>query len=177
MTLVPTAPNVLLELLVGVGLQRAAEIVYARRTARGLLANGARFVRDDGMGLIVAVHAAWFAACLAEGSLAGVGFGWWTGLGMLLFALGAALRYGSMAALRGRWSTRVFVLPDAPLVTTGPYRFLRHPIYLGVSLELAGLPLAFGLWRTAAVVAVLNALALRRRIRLEEKALGLGAPA
>jgi methyltransferase len=78
-----------------------------------------------------------------------------------------------MQALGWRWSTRVWVLPDAPLVTSGPYRFFRHPIYLGVSLELAGLPVAFGLWRTALAVGALNAVAVLVRIRFEERALGV----
>lgn len=157
-----------------VGVQRVAELLYARRTGRRLAGAGARLVRDDGMGLLVGVHALWFAASLAEAWWAGEALGWWTAAGLGLFAAGSALRYGAMAALGWRWSTRVWVLPHAPLVTGGPYRFLRHPIYLGVALELAGLPLALGLWRTAAGLSVVHLAAVRRRIRKEERALGLG---
>ena len=76
-----------------------------------------------------------------------------------------------MASLKGRWTTRVYVLPQASLVASGPYRFLRHPIYVAVSIQLAALPMAFGLWGTAAIITVLNAVALTRRIQREEKAL------
>lgn len=152
------------------GAQRVAELLYARRTARGLLARGARPVRPDGYAAIVAVHVLFFAGCLAEGLWAGWrGLGWWTWAGAALFLAGEALRYGSMAALGPRWSTRVFVL-DGPLVRRGPYRFLRHPIYVGVCLELAGFAMAFGLWATMAGATLLNLLALRRRIRIEEGA-------
>jgi methyltransferase len=158
------------------GLQRVGELLYARRTAARLEARGARLVRGDGYGALVAVHALFFAACLVEGALSPwAGPGWWSFPGLALFAAGQALRYGSMAALRWRWNTRVYVLPDAPLVTAGPYRFLRHPIYLGVLLELAGFPLLLGLWGTLLGIGLLHPLALLRRVRLEERALGLRA--
>ncbi|HUR64156.1 MAG TPA: isoprenylcysteine carboxylmethyltransferase family protein [Candidatus Thermoplasmatota archaeon] len=156
------------------GAQRIGELLYARRTAAILEARGARLVRADGYGFIVAVHALFFAACLAEGTLSPwAGLGWWSFLGIALFLAGQALRYGSMAALRWRWNTRVYVLPEAPLVASGPYRFLRHPIYAGVLLELAGFPLLLGLWGTLVGIALLHPFAVVRRIRLEERALGL----
>jgi methyltransferase len=154
------------------GGQRVGELLYARRTARGLEKRGARAVRPDGYAAIVAVHVLFFAGCVAEwvwGRWSGLGP--WTWAGAALFLAGEALRYSSMAALGGRWSTRVYALEGQPLVRRGPYRFLRHPIYLGVALELAGLTLAFGLWGTLVAVSVLNLLALRRRIRIEESAL------
>lgn len=156
-----------------VGAQRVAELLYARHTAKGLAAQGARPVRPDGMLGIVLVHVLFFAACLAEGWARGVGLGWWTPVGVGFFVAGAALRYWSMLALGGRWSTRVWVLPQAPLVAGGPYQYLRHPIYLGVTLELLGFAAAFGLWATAVAVPLLNLLAVRHRIAIEERALGL----
>jgi methyltransferase len=156
------------------GIQRIGELLYARRTAAKLERNGARLVRRDGYGFIVAVHALFFAACLLEGALSPwAGLGWWSLLGLALFLAGQALRYSSMAALKWRWNTRVYVLPEAPLVASGPYRFLRHPIYVGVVLELAGFPLLFGLWGTLVGIGLLHPFALLRRIRLEERALGL----
>jgi methyltransferase len=71
------------------------------------------------------------------------------------------------------------VLPAAPLVAGGPYRWVRHPIYVGVTLMLVGFPLAFGLWTTLGLAAALNGVALVRRIRREDRALasaGPGAP-
>jgi methyltransferase len=162
---------VLLAALGALGVLRLAELAYARWTAAGLLRRGGRLVRDDGMGLIVAVHALFFAACLAEGIvLQRVRLGWWTWAGAAAFAAGTLLRYASMAALGPRWSTRVWVVPGEAPVRSGPYRFLRHPIYLGVALELAGLPLAFGLWGTLLAVGILHLAALARRIRREEAA-------
>lgn len=164
---------VLLVVLGLLALQRGAEVLHARRNARWLRAEGARFVAADGFGAIVAVHALSFALPVAEAAWAGTRFGWWTAAGAALFLAGQALRYHAITRLGRRWNTRVYVLPDAPLVDSGLYRFVRHPNYVGVALELFGLPLAFGLWRTALALTVLNGLALARRVRIEERALGI----
>jgi len=70
-----------------------------------------------------------------------------------------------------RWTVKIWVLPGEPLVERGPYRWLRHPNYVAVVLELIAAPMMFGAWRTTIVITLLNALALRVRIREEEKAL------
>lgn len=168
------APAWLWIVLAFVGLQRVAELLYASATAKRLDARGAVWVREDGYGLLVIVHVLLFVGCAAEALWAPwANEGWWSVAGALLYAFGAGLRYASMAALRARWSTRVYRLDGAPLVRTGPYRLLRHPIYTGVFLELVGIPMLAGLWATLAVVTVLHVVGLRRRIVAEERALGL----
>lgn len=160
-------------ILVGlIGLQRVGELALNRRNARRLVADGGQLVRDDGYGLLVAVHGCWFLLLLFESwASPQAGIHPWTVPALALFGVGEGLRAWSMASLKGRWTTRIYVLPKAPLVATGPYRLLRHPIYIGVSLQLVALPLAFGLWGTAATIAVLNTTALVRRIRREDAAL------
>jgi methyltransferase len=91
-------------------------------------------------------------------------------LGVALLA--QALRYWAVSTLGPRWNTRVIVLPEAPPVTGGPYRFLRHPNYLAVVLELAAVPLIHGAWLTALCFSLANAALLTWRIRVEEQALG-----
>jgi methyltransferase len=76
-----------------------------------------------------------------------------------------------VATLGERWTTRVWVLPRAPLVTGGPYRWLRHPNYLGVAVEVVALPLVHTAWWTAAAFGAANLLLLRHRIRVEQRAL------
>jgi methyltransferase len=73
--------------------------------------------------------------------------------------------------LGSRWTTRIIVLPEQPLVTAGPYRFLSHPNYAVVAAEIALLPLVLGLPLLAAVFTVLNAAVLAIRIRAENRAL------
>ena len=88
------------------------------------------------------------------------------------FVLAQALRYWAIASLGRRWNTRVLVLPGAALVRTGPYRWLRHPNYVAVVIELAAVPLLFDAVWTAAIVGALNlALLLGVRIPCENRAL------
>src|SRR2546430_5523219 len=88
-------------------------------------------------------------------------------------AMGAqALRYWAVASLGDRWNVRVIVVPGEPPVQRGPYRFMRHPNYAAVVLEILAVPLIHGCWLTAAVFSALHALVLRVRIRAEEAALG-----
>lgn len=146
--------------------QRLAELIVSRRHTRALLARGAYEVGAGHYPLIVAVHAAWLAAL------------WWLAPGrpvlwplIGLFALLQGARLWVLATLGERWTTRIIVLPGAPLVARGPFRFVRHPNYLVVIAEIALLPLAFGLWQVALIFSLLNAAVLTVRIRAEEKAL------
>jgi methyltransferase len=76
-----------------------------------------------------------------------------------------------IGTLKGRWTTRIIVLPGAPLVRSGPYRFLAHPNYVVVAGEIAVLPLAFGMPAYAAVFSLLNTAVLYVRIKAENEAL------
>ncbi len=167
------SPLSLYLVLVGlVAAERAVELLLSRRNARRALARGAV---EHGRGHypdMVAFHALFLVAAASEAlshpsppravallALAGV-----------LAAQG--LRWWAVSALGDRWSTRILVLAGEPPVTRGPYRFLRHPNYLAVVLEMACLPLAWGSWRTALVFSAGNALLLAVRIPSEERALG-----
>jgi len=90
---------------------------------------------------------------------------------LALYGALQAARVWIIASLGRRWTTRLIVLPHAPLVAAGPYRWLRHPNYLVVAAELAILPLAFAAAAIAGVFSACNALLLVRRIRLEDAAL------
>jgi methyltransferase len=137
-----------------------------------LLAAGGRLVPDDGYRLLVVTHSLFYLLAAFELLVSPwPRFGWWTLPGLALFIAGELLRGWAILALGPRYSTRIVVLPKAPLVAGGPYRFVRHPIYVGITLMLAGFPLAFGLWGTLVAIGLLNAVALARRIRREDRAL------
>ena len=104
---------------------------------------------------------------------------WWLapgramdGFWLAMFVLLQLARIWVVATLGPRWTTRIIVLPGAPLVRAGPYRFVNHPNYLIVIGEIAALPLAFGLWPVALVFTLLNAAVLGFRIAEENRALG-----
>jgi methyltransferase len=149
-----------------VTLQRLGELVIARRNTRALLERGAFEVSPGHYPLIVAVHSLWLASLwwLAPGKPIS-----WPLIGLfLLLQLG---RLWVLATLGPRWTTRIIILPGAPLVTGGPFRFVSHPNYVVVALEIAVLPLAFRLWRVALLFSLANAAVLAIRIRAEERAL------
>ncbi len=95
-------------------------------------------------------------------------------LALLMLALlvgSMGLRYWAVTSLGNRWNTRVLVVPGLPAVTKGPYRWIRHPNYVAVFIELFALPLVHGAWLTALVFSVANFFLLKVRIAMEEDAL------
>jgi methyltransferase len=157
--------------LVVLALQRGAELIHSARNTRRLMARGAREFGAGHFPWMVVVHVLFpillVVEVLALGARPGKAWPFW-----LAFWLAAqALRYAAVRALGDRWSVRIVVPPGEPLIRLGPYRFLRHPNYLAVAVELIAAPMMFGAWRTAIVISFLDALVLRTRIRSEEAAL------
>jgi len=125
---------------------------------------------------MVGTHAAFLVAAPLEVALWAPPFVPALGWPMLaLVAAAMALRYWAIATLGERWNTRVLVVPGAPAVTAGPYRFVRHPNYVAVIVEMFALPLVHSAWRTAVLFSAVNALLLGRRIAHEEATLAAHA--
>ncbi len=154
--------------------QRLMELRQSRRNETKIIAAGGR---EHGAGHLVAMkllHGAWFASMVAEvfllerplipavSVLAAIGV-----------VSGQLLRYAAMRQLGWRWSVRVFTIPGAAVVDGGVFRYLRHPNYLGVILEIAAVPLLHGAVLTALGFSIANAALLVVRIRTEERALQL----
>lgn len=159
-------------LVVAICAARLLELRVSRRNVRRLIALGGVEAAPGHYPVMVALHTAFLVAGPAEVWLLGRPFLPWLGWPMLGLVLAAAgLRWWAIGALRGRWTTRIFCLPGAPPVTSGPYRFLRHPNYLAVIVEIFALPLVHTAWLTGALFSLANALLLRVRIRAEETAL------
>lgn len=149
-----------------VTLQRLGELWLSNRNTKRLLAQGAREYGRSHYPLIVAVHFWWLALL------------WWLAPGrpvdslwLAVFVLLEVARVWVLTTLGGRWTTRIMVLPGAPLVRRGPYRFVNHPNYLVVIGEIAVLPLVFGLVEIAIVFSLLNLAILGLRVRTENEAL------
>ncbi len=153
-------------------LERLVELVITERNARRLRARGGFEVGKAHFGPMALLHACLLAAGPLEVFLLERPFVPLLAGAMLLALAGTmALRYWAIASLGDRWTTRVFVVPGEPPVAQGPYRWLRHPNYLAVIVEVAALPLVHGAWWTAIAFSIGNALVLRTRIRVEEEAL------
>lgn len=155
-----------------VGGQRLRELRISKRNERELRRLGAREHAPGQMPLMTALHALWLVSMLLEVEvLHPQPIPWLSWLAAGVFLTGQALRIGAMRALGGRWCVRILTLPGRAPVNGGIFRYLRHPNYLGVVLELAALPLVHFAFRTAIVFSIANALLLHRRILAEERAL------
>lgn len=151
-----------------VTLQRLGELVLSRRNTERLLAQGAVEVGANHYPLIVLVHAGWLTALWIWGRNQDVNLAALAG-----FLVLQGLRVWILAALGPRWTTRIVVLPGAPLIASGPYRYFPHPNYAVVLGEIALLPLALHLPRLALIFTLVNLAMLALRIRVENRALSV----
>lgn len=159
--------------IVLIALERVAELVISKRNAAWAFSQGAIEVGHGHYKVMAAFHTAFLVACIAEPWLLHREFPGFIGWVALTFAvLTQALRYWAITTLGRRWNTRVIVLPNAQPVTHGPYRFMKHPNYLAVVLEMVCVPLIFASVFTAVAFSLGNAAILFVRIRAEERALG-----
>lgn len=149
-----------------VTLQRLGELALAHRNTLRLRARGAIEIGANHYALVVAVHAAWLIALWIWGRDQSVNLA-----ALAFFLVLQALRVWIIATLGSRWTTRIIVLPGAPLVAAGPYRYFAHPNYVVVAAEIATLPLALHLPLLALIFTALNAAVLVIRIRTEARAL------
>ncbi|MET0899042.1 MAG: isoprenylcysteine carboxylmethyltransferase family protein [Mycobacterium sp.] len=166
-------------LIVGIGLERLVELVVSKQNARWAFARGGKEHGRPHYPVMVILHAAFLIGCVVEVGVLDRPFLPWLGWPMVALAVAAqALRWWCILTLGRRWNTLVIVVPDLPLVVTGPYRYtwLHHPNYLAVVVEGVALPLIHTAWITALSFTVANALLLRTRIRVENEALGYAAP-
>jgi methyltransferase len=148
-------------------LQRAVDLVWARRNTLRLWRLGGVEADAEGYRYFVLLHAGWLVslAFFVPAATPPV----WPLLGF--FALLQLGRLWVISSLGHYWTTRIVTLPGAPLVQTGPFRWFRHPNYLLVIAEIALLPLAFGAVAIAASFAAVNLMLIVRRIRIEESVL------
>jgi methyltransferase len=155
-------------LIVGlVALERLAELAYSRRNTARLMAAGAAAVGDGHYLLMVLLHAAWLASlwfAVPPDKAPNIPL-------LLLYGLLQGGRIWVLATLGPYWTTRIITLPGAPLITGGPYRYMRHPNYAIVAGEILVLPLAFHAWMIALFFSALNGALLYWRIRIESRAL------
>lgn len=154
-------------IVLAVAALRLSELALARRNDRRLRAMGGV---EHGRGhypFFVLLHAGWLVALFLTARPAAISWLW-----LAVFGAAMALRLWAIASLGGRWTTRVIVLAGAPLVTTGPYRWSRHPNYLAVQVELVALAFALGAPMVGVIAGIANLPLLAWRIRVEMRALG-----
>lgn len=153
-------------------LERIYELWLSTRNARSALQAGGIEVGRDHYPVMVVLHSTFLVAAPLEVVLANRPFLFWPGVvAIVAVCASMSLRHWAVNTLGPRWNTRVIVVPGAPAEVSGPYRWVRHPNYLAVVVELAALPLVHSAWVTAIAFSLLNAWLLSVRIRVEEDAL------
>lgn len=151
------------------------EAARAARNERAQLARGGLEAPGDVYGLMRVAYPASFAAMLVERALRGPVAFEWLAIGLACFAAGKAVKWWAILTLGRSWTFRVIVVPGDALVARGPYRFLRHPNYVGVVLELLGAALMTGAAVSGPLAGVLFGMLLVRRIAVENRALASAA--
>jgi len=159
-------------LIAVIAIERLWELRVSRRHLRALKARGAVEVGTGHYPWMVVLHTAFLLSCAAEVWL--LDRPWRpivAGFAAVILGVALALRWWTLATLGERWTTRILVVPGEELVSYGPYRWLRHPNYLVVVMEIVAIPMIHCAWLTAVVFTVANLVLLRERIRVEEGAL------
>ena len=153
-------------------IQRLFELRLSKRHAAQLLAQGGREHGSNSLWLVKVLQVSWLVGMIAEvwcldrpfiPALAMIAF--------LTTIAGQSFRYLSMRSLRQRWTLPIITIPGVPVVDSGIYRYLRHPNWLGVILEIAAVPLIHTAYLTAIFCSVANAFLMVKRIQSEEQAL------
>ncbi len=147
--------------------QRLGELALASSNTRKLLARGAREVGRAHYPLFIALHSSWLVAIALTTPIDAQPI--WPLIGA--FVALQLIRVWVISTLGSYWTTRVITLDGAPVVRSGPYRWVKHPNYWVVVGEIAVLPLAFHNWPVAVVWSLLNAVLLKYRIGVESAAL------
>jgi methyltransferase len=146
------------------------ELRRSRRNEEALRSRGAVEPPRDVYALMQVIYPACFIVFIAEGWTRPNEMRWAAG-GAALFGAAKALKYWAISTLGSRWTFRVLVLPGAPLIKAGPYRWLRHPNYVGVMGELAGGALMANAPVSGAIAVLVFGALIVARIRVEERAL------
>jgi methyltransferase len=156
-------------LVCAVGAIRLVELSISQRRRRAMRDRGATPVPERHFLAMVLLHTGILISCLAEAWLSGRPATPWLALPALTVVLGAnLLRWWVIATLGPHWNVRIMSSLAMGVVTDGPYRFVRHPNYVAVFLELAALPLVHSAWVTAILGSIAHVWVLAQRIRTEE---------
>lgn len=154
-----------------VGLLRGLELFHSKKNEKWLRQNGAVEYGEKHYKLIVALHVLFFVSLIIEYSLQAAHT--FNELYVILFLLIISIKGWVITSLVKYWNTKILRVPNAPLVKKGPYKYIKHPNYLIVIIEIIVIPLIFNLYYTAILFSILNAIVLTIRIREENQALKL----
>jgi len=154
-------------------IQRISELILSKKNENYLRSRGAVEYDKKGYKYIVLMHNLFFFSVIAEFVFLERQLNEYWQVLLIIFICTQLLRYWAIYSLGKRWNTKVLVLSDTELINSGPYKYIKHPNYMAVIIEIAVIPLLFSCYYTAIVFSILNLIVLKRRIRIEEEALNI----
>ncbi|MGJ9456775.1 isoprenylcysteine carboxyl methyltransferase family protein [Oceanobacillus sp. CF4.6] len=158
-------------LLIIIVLQRLLEMVIAKSNEKWMKDRGAIEKEADHYKWFIILHVLFFISILMESYLKDTS-NWSLNYTLLvIFILTQLVRIWCVSSLGRFWNTKIIILPGAQLVSKGPYKYVKHPNYVIVGIELFVIPLLFGARITAVIFPLFHILLLTVRIPAEERAL------
>ncbi|SHE81952.1 15-methylpalmitoyl-4-hydroxy-2-pyrone 4-O-methyltransferase [Seinonella peptonophila] len=164
----------LFTLWIAVVIQRILELRLAARNDDWIQRQGGFEVGQSHYPYLVGLHILFFVGIGLESYFfRAIPPKWWL-VPFIFFLFAQLLRWYAIHSLGPYWSTRVWVISEHAKIKRGPYRWIRHPNYVAVGVELFCLPLVFGAYITSVLITILNlALLLLVRLPVEERALSM----
>lgn len=158
-------------ILILIILQRLTELIVAKRNEKWMKHRGGVEYGREHYPYIVALHVLFLVSFMAEVLLFDKSLTtyWYIIAPIIVFT--QVIRYWAVFSLGPFWNTRIIIIPNADVVSKGPYQFLKHPNYLVVALEILCIPLLFNAYLTSILFTLTNVLMMKVRIPEEERAL------
>jgi len=161
-----------LALLLAVGLLRLVELRISKRHQKEMAARGAAKVNEPKFRWMVLLHTAVLLGAALEVVFLRRPFILWLAAPMFAIFLAAnAVRWWVIRSLGEHWNVQVVDSTRLGVVTSGPFRYVRHPNYAAVFAEMLALPLIHTAWITAAAGAIVHIGVLAQRLSTEERVL------
>ncbi len=154
-------------------IQRISELILSKRNENYLISKGAIEYDKEGYKYIVLMHNLFFISVITEYVFLERQINEYWKILLIIFICTQLLRYWAIFTLGKRWNTKILVLPNTEPIRSGVYKYLKHPNYIAVIIEIAIIPLLFSCYYTAIVFSIINLIVLQRRIRIEEEALNI----
>lgn len=148
---------------------RIGELVLSKSNEKWLIQNGAFEYGQSHYPFIVALHVLFISSVIFEYSRQSDPY--YSLFFIICYFVLLAFKAWVILSLNKFWNTKIYHIPNFPLIKTGPYQYFKHPNYLIVVAEIAVIPLIFHLYYTAIAFSLLNAIMLFVRIKEENKAL------
>jgi protein-S-isoprenylcysteine O-methyltransferase Ste14 len=146
-----------------------SETMMTRRTTRGMDNSADRGTRRlVWVFIAIAFASAWLPVIFGSGKLLVLG-DWLTWMGVAMSISGVVFRRYVIFFLGKFFTATVQIRKDHKLIKTGPYRYIRHPSYLGILILALGNGIALANWISLLLCIILPVIAIIRRIDVEEE--------